>query len=233
MKASFSVATVAIILCFLLIGCDRTDARDVLVPANVQEAAVVDRSLLTPEECTPPCWQGIVPGTTTLDDAWAIVSDLEFVDRASMRSRRNCYRDGEHCIEWETALSDWQNYVGRILIEDDVVSYIRLVLEYELTVQDLIDQYGTPNKVITSQVPNNSRYYHTDMLWFHNGLSVALDLSSQALVGSDQRVESVSYYPPTADVFTYLIDVLDMPQSEAQTEAQHYQDWDQSIHKED
>lgn len=35
-----------------------------------------DRSILTDEPCPAPCWQGIVPGETTIDEAVAILDAL-------------------------------------------------------------------------------------------------------------------------------------------------------------
>src|SRR5687767_4448210 len=60
---------------------------------------VVDRSLLTQQPCSPPCWNGIIPGRTTNSEAVSILESLDFIDKESI-SQQEGSRGG--VISWKT-----------------------------------------------------------------------------------------------------------------------------------
>ncbi|HUW96175.1 MAG TPA: hypothetical protein VMW58_10345, partial [Anaerolineae bacterium] len=51
------------------------------------EPAPLDKSLLTGEPCEPPCWQGLVPGTSTEAEVDEFLATSEYVEPGIEKSR--------------------------------------------------------------------------------------------------------------------------------------------------
>lgn len=122
-----SIAT--LLALFLVAGC-----------APGSEKLPPDRSILSDQPCAAPCWQGIVPGTTTEAEAWDIVKDLEFIDPDKL------WRPSGD-IAWHSyASSENPDAINVVWIQEGTVSLIQLTIGFELTLKDVLDKYGPPEK---------------------------------------------------------------------------------------
>ena len=94
---------------------------------------LADTSLITGDPCAPPCWQNIVPGRTTLDEALAIVSSLEGIElqRQTEREFQFGQSDGPACCQISAD-------------DSQIVSAIILQFAPEMTLGDAISNYGEP-----------------------------------------------------------------------------------------
>jgi hypothetical protein len=104
-------------------------------------------SLLTGEPCEPPCWQGLTPGESTEQDVYEFVQTSELVDRCG----------GIFCSDITTAAAgvigvsiQWGSTHGRgggdFNIQDGVLEDMFIYPSYHLTLEDLIERYGPPDK---------------------------------------------------------------------------------------
>jgi hypothetical protein len=62
----------------LLIACQQKC--DTSFPYYQEDLLNVDKSLITGDPCSPPCWHQLVPGESTEEEALEILQDLPFVD---------------------------------------------------------------------------------------------------------------------------------------------------------
>jgi hypothetical protein len=108
----------------------------------------LDTSLLTDDPCAAPCWQSIIPGVTTEGEARRLLKDSPFVRKDSL---------DYHIAEWKVVRGeyDWFSWRGRsreyynylyIRIEGKV-ELIRIHPDYTLTLGQVIDKFGPPERV--------------------------------------------------------------------------------------
>lgn len=69
--------SVSIILVFCLTSCNMWDRPSCSRKNNCLPSFTME------QPCAPPCWQGITPGVTTLDDTLIILSNLTFLNSPS------------------------------------------------------------------------------------------------------------------------------------------------------
>jgi hypothetical protein len=133
----------------------------------------VDQSLITREPCAPPCWQGISPGETTLDQAEAILKTLPFIDRGTVT--RQTAADSSQNLLWHSTLSHPGDWIGSILTQQNVVDTIQIrKLEADITLDDLIAVYGEPTEYsVVLTPPEAPPCFSVTVIWPEDGLIVA------------------------------------------------------------
>jgi hypothetical protein len=110
------------------------------------EPPPVDNSLLTGDPCEPPCWQGLTPGESTLEDVNEFMRTSGFVSPLTV-FRGRITRGGEAVgvsIRWDSMNGRGG---GDFAIEDGVLKDMFIYPSYHLTLEDLIDRYGPPEKL--------------------------------------------------------------------------------------
>lgn len=123
----------------LLAGCQ---------PASEQPVAEVhwfaDRSILTDDPCAAPCWQGITPGETPLDEAFDILTELGYEPRY--------VGNWGNQIGWVSPLGYPESGLQRIASQlfslqiVGPVGFLDVALEFDLTLGEVMDKYGIPEK---------------------------------------------------------------------------------------
>lgn len=179
------------IMLILMGGCELTSQK----PA-------VDRSILTDDPCAAPCWQGIVPGQTTIDEALNILDTLG-VD----------YMRFDNEVQWHSESyyrGDGFAFAGNVLYgpeygDSTSVTLLRIGLEFELTLQEVLDKYGPPKKfqaygvdlpvlpdghvngiVVSFFYPERGVVFQA---WLHG--------TRPASIESDTTLKAVHYFAPT------------------------------------
>jgi hypothetical protein len=158
------------------------------------EPPPLDMSLLTGEPCEPPCWRGLTPGVSTEEEV------LEYA--ASSRDLADSYRDtsaGRTVIQWQTHCAVTQRVDNFLLIRDDVLSVVMVCLDYQFTLEQLLEAYGPPEKFRANWKGGSS--IDAEVILFHptSGLASRLELKPSD-GGYDLRPESkvmrVWYFAP-------------------------------------
>lgn len=102
-------------------------------PSLINERYLADTSLLTGQPCGPPCWQGIVPGQSTLAEALRIVEALDGI--VVMQGAEQAFQfgniDSPPCCQ--ISADETQN-----------VSAIILQFAPEMTIGQALEQHGEP-----------------------------------------------------------------------------------------
>jgi hypothetical protein len=117
-----------------------------LVNRLLDDRLLVDTSLITGEPCSAPCWNGIVPGETTWDDALAILQgdtelgnvDVQEADDGLARRAVWSPLAGDPCCQMVT-------------FNGVTVDYVRLLLAPGVSFGELIEVYGEPDYLIGSE----------------------------------------------------------------------------------
>lgn len=129
---------------------------------------LADRSILTDSPCAAPCWQGIVPGTPMEVDE--IVQILEEVPNTSY-IRADHLSEGI-AISWFWKQRPWRKTgYNSIFLRDGVVYSMRLSVDFELTVEDILAKYGFPEAINYGQggVPEHP-YVWMNLFYPNQGL---------------------------------------------------------------
>ncbi len=94
---------------------------------------LADASLVTAEPCGPPCWQGIVPGQTSLDAAAEIIAALDGITilNADERGLLLSSQDGGPCCQIAS-------------IDGELVASILLQFAPQISISEVIAVHGEP-----------------------------------------------------------------------------------------
>jgi len=160
-----------------------------------QDALVHDVGILSDLPCPAPCWQGLTPGASTLEDAREVLDGLggSLVGGYS-----------EQQLHGETVLIQWHfrecQYcaVNGISLDNGVVSTISMFVPYNVPVADLLAGYGEPEGIVAFEdgLPEH-RYVAVSMFYGQRGLTFVLELpTDRPMLDPTSRVMHASYSEP-------------------------------------
>jgi|GEM_PF-2456422 hypothetical protein len=137
-------------------SCGLESPRDVVLSPTLspvpQVAASSDmegaRSIITDLPCAPPCWYGIVPGMRI--EREEIIRLLETVPNVGTIWEPSWVRVAWH---WERVPWERVGYNEIALTTDYRVQMIMLSIDFELTVEELLNKYGLPEITTASVGP--------------------------------------------------------------------------------
>ena len=163
-----------------------------------QRGLPVDRSILTDDPCAAPCWQGIVPGVTTSTEAADILMTLEFIEPSSLWS----FGDD---LRWRTSASQEDPaIVSEIRSRDGLVSFMEIGVDFELALQDILEKYGPPEKVLAYESAREERiqteiyfYYPQQGLVFVSWASGPVPVSEFFMLDATTPITVIYYFAPT------------------------------------
>ena len=104
--------------------------------------------------CEPPCWENITPGITTKDEALAALSKVNAVKQPIFD-----LRDTAKGFSTELRFSlydDKSGLRGSVFMMDDVVSLIDFGTKLDLTLEQAIERFGTPQSILA---------FHSNLMW--------------------------------------------------------------------
>lgn len=154
---------------------------------------LVDRSLLTDVPCAAPCWQGIVPGTTTSSQALEILEDSPYVKQSSIRAGS---RNGSGRATWYYSIPGFYGE-NEMTWEDGIVQDIGLSIAYELTLSEVVDKFGPPEALVADWCPLQQACFVVSLYYPRVGMAIgcSVDLGNPQIEPTT-RVHSVSFYVP-------------------------------------
>lgn len=210
------VPSSSLIILLILLGC------------GPRRQGPVDRSILTDDPCAAPCWQSIVPGRTTSADAWGILSKLEFVNHDHYPYRGKELEEGVEWVAWRTLAGGDSARLGNYYAYDGVVRQLEVPLDFELTLQEVLDKYGAPEKLLAYQA--GSDILNTNIHFFYPQLGLIFESwadpvppsASFALI-STTPITIVYYFAPTS--MNRLFDELPQYARQLRFGEEHLLDW--------
>lgn len=159
----------------------------------------VDGSLLSGDPCEPPCWQGLVPGVSTVQEVEDVLAASEYVKQDSVERER---WGGFSTIWWESTTS-WASGSGRnaAVIQGEMLQVLALCLDYELALEDIVERYGTPEKLWVTRTSLGGAEVAVRLYYPGEGLIVALVLqpsNGYYELEPGSKVIVVRYFAPTS-----------------------------------
>lgn len=137
------------ILLLLLAGCGAFVPTPQPTPTLVPEEQ--DQSWLTDQPCQTPCWYGLEPGVSSLDQVLATVGELPFIDPESKRefesqafSNRLEDRINATIITYD-CLANTEIICAAFDFVDDTLFSITISSNLPITIEEVISQIGAPD----------------------------------------------------------------------------------------
>ena len=158
---------VSIGFCLLLSACR--------VNSATKEPQFADRSFVTDDPCAPPCWYGLLPGVSTESEVEATLAELPFVDQEAIRKSNNV---NIGVISYGTSIQfgcaePKGKICGYIVLSDGRVQIINMVIQYQLSIQTVIDKLGEPDYVYFTSYTHGDGCL-MDLDWQVKGITVRL-----------------------------------------------------------
>ncbi|HLO16458.1 MAG TPA: hypothetical protein VK206_16620 [Anaerolineales bacterium] len=106
-----------------------------------------DGGVLTDQPCTAPCFAGIVPGVTTMDQAIVVMQrDILHFQNCQIEDRSNQFSFQNENILWV----DCDGLVMPVSRDTKIVDSIGFIVNAEIMLDQLIKKYGAPTAVNVS-----------------------------------------------------------------------------------
>lgn len=184
--------------------------------------------ILTSEECSPPCWNGIEPGTTKSWEVYAILEQPRSVNKDSIMADYG--RNNEELTEiywfFQRPVED---SAGSIYFEDDRVIAINILTVNSLNLDDLFEKLGQPEKYWTEIGHGENReFVEVTLLYPTNGYlaSVIIDIESDVNhveIQGTTPVFRVTYFAP--EMYQELLGTQILIDKPASTRTDAFQPW--------
>lgn len=143
---------------------------------------LVAQGLLTGEPCSPPCWQGLVPGKSAEAEIDEFLRTSEYVGPGVERGRYA----GRLEIRWHPR---WPHRgENTFYLQDGVLQMMRVHIDSRVTLGQLVDRYGPPDKLTAGR----------RVLLFHHALGMMLELPDVIELTPQTEIVAVEYYEPAS-----------------------------------
>jgi len=156
----------------------------------------VDRSLLTGDPCEPPCWQGLTPGESTLEDVNEFMRTSGFV--RPLTEHRSALHGGsgqpvELRVSWQ---SDVWGAKGRneFIIHDGVLDSIDICPDHDVTLGRLIKRYGPPEKYFANLSAYAPWYREVTLFYPTHGFTAHLTMDIEDSLQPETGIGGVWYF---------------------------------------
>jgi hypothetical protein len=182
----------------LVTGCVKTDIKG-------------GTTLLNDNTCTPPCWNSLVPGKTSVNDTFTILSQLVQVKQDSVASQ-----DSGKFQQEATFLFNSGEKV-KLIFQNDTLIYLEFFYPGQqaymnITLRQLIDEFGEPDSIIRADgFSGDCLVAHFISLDNEKGIAydfienpICLNLLSIKKISPSTHISELYYYAP--EYFDELID---------------------------
>jgi hypothetical protein len=164
----------------------------------------LDTSLLTGSPCRAPCWHNIIPGTSSEEVVHEQLESSSLVRKGTVRCDS---AEQEGVLLTMCAWRDQKGDFNRLYLHDGKVLRIEIELDYDLTLGEVVDEYGPPEYVYAEA--GGSFEYAVFLLYPTQGLGftsyvfapdaakyiVSRDIG---IVSKELKVEEAIYFSPTS-----------------------------------
>jgi hypothetical protein len=168
-------------IAYVLVSCAYPERRPPL--------EIGDGGFLSKEPCGPPCFMGIIPGTTTEQETQKIISEFDGLEECSTwNAKSSGLQEGIRCAQTMAVLFD----------NAGVVSTVSFTPQQVITVEEAIYLYGMPD--VVGMAPMISDYETPTVsvsLYFHDyylRLSMPVQEGFRYEIEPGTVIRSIIYY---------------------------------------
>jgi hypothetical protein len=161
-----------------------------------------DTGLATDNHCTPPCWHNITPGVSNGDDVLAQLRHDPSVNKDTLTYGVL----GEGGPFWTFRWQSEGERMNRIHLLGEKVLRIEISLDYDSTLGEVVDEYGSPERVYVPICAEDHRDrifidYPSSGLQFSTPLSIDLGndtVETSVVLSETLAMADVVYFAPTS-----------------------------------
>jgi hypothetical protein len=145
--------------------------------------------------CSAPCWEGITPGKTTVDEAVQILKQLPFVLLSSLHNTPPSHIQETGNVYWKWSDNTPQGfltYTSQLPYTVDKIG----PYSFEVKLGDVIKAYGNPTHVMAHTVAS----FGIGFYWFDKGFAVGVDekpTGKEPVVDGSLVVGYITFFTPT------------------------------------
>jgi hypothetical protein len=152
---------------------------------------------ITNNPCSPPCWQGITPGVTTMSEAVEILNTLNITNT-------NISPESVTSFEIFDKTTGWQFLdFGRVYFNEinDVIQCIVINPLKDLKVDQLVSLYGPPSHILIFKGFGDYTFIKTFMIYKSSGLLIDIllvpyDHNNKPKIGQSDVIDAVYFCNP-------------------------------------
>jgi len=109
---------------------------------------ILDRSFLTGDPCSPPCWHEITVNESTYEDVYQILPSLPFVDPETIREWNRSWLNDDEAIEIHYKCKTFNDdSCGGITLSKGLVKRIWFSVGDYATLDVVINRFGPPSYI--------------------------------------------------------------------------------------
>jgi len=160
------------------------------------QATLRDCSFLRDDSCSMPCWQGLVPGKTTMSEAVEILRKDHRIRQKSLQEGGSAQNGGVTWF-WRASRSRFQSKVSW---KDGIVEEITVAMTCEVSVEQILDEYGPPEALEAGKggIPEHW-YWIIDLYYPSVGTQFTACTSEvSSVLEASTPVEAAHFYVPTS-----------------------------------
>jgi hypothetical protein len=131
--------------------------KEKLIDASAYPTDMVDQSWLNGQPCLAPCWQGLMPGISSREDVIEIANSLTFI--SGNREPMDSHAEGYLCKIPQ------DSYCVYLAFYENKLNFLTLGIEYQLTVEQMVDIVGSPDGYVVSERHALKRTCDIEVLW--------------------------------------------------------------------
>jgi len=160
---------------------------------TVTQEPLVAEGLVTGEPCAPPCWQGLVPGSSTEDDVRRFLSGSEYV--AGLYAVHSGAHEGLIVLRWDRRGTSGQE--SAFHIQDGVLSLMSMYVESDVTLEQVVGRFGTPDEFAAGLKMSGRIYALVTLFYREPGMILELHLYDDVPeLKPETKVVRVWYFEP-------------------------------------
>ncbi len=215
------------VLVLSLVTACTTQSRQIVTPTNPELEQTPTMASLRPTPpadwttqwlrgypCNPPCWEGIIPGQTTVTQTLELLQNNPLVTRATVKVSKLVPKQGY--VFW-----DWFNDQPGGGAEFDALSSDKIIyaispdFNESFELKDVISAYGEPTNVYAQaeRNPDNSVSYSLRILYRDQGILLYQGGNSKPDLTPSMTFDQVLFFDPTPQTLsTVLENVTEHPE---------------------
>lgn len=172
-----------------------------LVACTSDESPEINSGLFSVSACTPPCWQNLIPGVSSINDVNQFINLLP-----SHKWPERIYRSRDSGCAWKRIVDLEQRHLADFHLENNTLTFIQWGMPPEITLQQVVDYYGSPEyfHATISTGPEEAVYV---VEVYYPALGMAFKISPQHedvnYIRPDMRISSVQYFA-NGDIKSYF-----------------------------
>ncbi len=161
--------------------------------------------------CRPPCWEGIMPGQTTANDAVATLSKSPLISTVVLTNSPWLNDDGYVIWNWANGHQGGEaRFQNRTSTQ--TVSTIQPNLPLPLRLGDVIRAYGEPDYVLAAIEENpevkNGTIYNLRIIFLSQGFMLSDGGSDTTTLSPDKLFGDIDFFVPTIEGLESVIPAL-------------------------